>query len=147
MEWPGNEASLVAPPPGKQIKDKFWFGAELLESHAFSMMVLHTCTHDDIIMMSSCALDVHHSLAYCLDLGSQLVYNLLSLTYNSRIRVKTYTDELTPVDSATAVFSCANWLEREVSGREPHSHDSTFVCVLWKVGSVYTVGGSDKTYS
>lgn len=59
---------------------------------------------------------------YCANL-SQLIYNLLSLTYNSRIRVKTYTDELTPVDSATAVFSGANWLEREVSEhiQEPHS--------------------------
>ena len=44
----------------------------------------------------------------------QLVYNLLSVVYNSRIRVKTYADELTPIDSATAVFSSANWLEREV---------------------------------
>ena len=37
--------------------------------------------------------------------------------------MKTYADELTPVDSATAVFSCANWLEREVSkhSQEPHS--------------------------
>ena len=36
------------------------------------------------------------------------------MTYNSRIKVKTYTDELTPVDSATAVFNSANWAEREV---------------------------------
>lgn len=43
----------------------------------------------------------------------ELVYNLLSITYNSRIRVKTYTDELTPVDSATSVFNSANWAERE----------------------------------
>jgi hypothetical protein len=34
--------------------------------------------------------------------------------YNSRITVKTYTDELTPVDSVTGLFSSANWAEREV---------------------------------
>lgn len=45
----------------------------------------------------------------------QIVYNLLSLRYNSRIRVKTYTDELTPVDSAIPVHKAANWYEREVS--------------------------------
>ena len=44
----------------------------------------------------------------------QLVYNLLSVTYNSRIRVKTYTDELTPVDSAAPLFNSADWAEREV---------------------------------
>ena len=44
----------------------------------------------------------------------QLVYNLLSITYNSRIRVKTYTDELTPVDSAAPLFKSADWAEREV---------------------------------
>lgn len=44
----------------------------------------------------------------------EITYILLSLTYNSRVKVKTYTDELTPVDSATAVFSSANWAEREV---------------------------------
>lgn len=45
---------------------------------------------------------------------SQIVYNLLSLRYNARIRVKTYTDELTPIDSADPVFKAANWYEREV---------------------------------
>ena len=44
----------------------------------------------------------------------QLIYCLLSLVYNSRITVKTYTDELTPVDSVTSLFSSANWAEREV---------------------------------
>lgn len=44
----------------------------------------------------------------------QIIYNLLSLRYNSRIRIKTYTDELTPVDSAVEVFVGANWYEREI---------------------------------
>ena len=44
-----------------------------------------------------------------------MVYNLLSLVYNSRIRVKTYTDELTPIQSVTPIFAGANWYEREVS--------------------------------
>ncbi len=43
----------------------------------------------------------------------QLVYNLLSLRHNARMRVRTYTDELTGVDSATAVYNSANWYERE----------------------------------
>lgn len=44
----------------------------------------------------------------------EVIYNLLSLRYNSRIRVKTYTDELTPLDSANEVFKAANWYEREI---------------------------------
>lgn len=42
------------------------------------------------------------------------MYNLLSIRFNSRIRVKTYTDELTPIDSATPIFEAANWYEREI---------------------------------
>lgn len=45
----------------------------------------------------------------------QIIYNLLSLRYNSRIRVKTYTDELSPIESVTPIFPGANWFEREVS--------------------------------
>lgn len=44
----------------------------------------------------------------------EVVYNLLSLRYNARIRVKTYTDELTPLDSACEVYKAANWYEREI---------------------------------
>lgn len=44
----------------------------------------------------------------------QIIYNFLSLRFNSRIRVKTYTDELTPIDSCNDVYKGANWYEREI---------------------------------
>jgi len=42
-----------------------------------------------------------------------VVYNLLSLRNNQRIRVKVATDEATPVPSAAVVYSSATWFERE----------------------------------
>lgn len=42
-----------------------------------------------------------------------VVYNLLSLTKNARVRVKVATDENTPVDSVVPVFNSARWFERE----------------------------------
>lgn len=43
-----------------------------------------------------------------------IVYNLLSISKNFRIKVKTKTKEDNPVSSVTEVFPCANWYEREV---------------------------------
>ncbi|MDE1988026.1 MAG: NADH-quinone oxidoreductase subunit C [Alphaproteobacteria bacterium] len=42
-----------------------------------------------------------------------VVYHLLSLTKNRRIRVKLETDEETPVRTAIPVFPAAGWFERE----------------------------------
>lgn len=44
----------------------------------------------------------------------EVVYQLLSLKRNWRVRVKLTTDEETPVESIVPVFPVANWLEREV---------------------------------
>ncbi|PUU75375.1 hypothetical protein B9Z19DRAFT_994989 [Tuber borchii] len=44
----------------------------------------------------------------------EVVYNLLSIRHNSRIRVKTYADEASPVPSITGLYDGANWYEREV---------------------------------
>ncbi|KAI9742994.1 MAG: NADH-ubiquinone oxidoreductase 30.4 kDa subunit, mitochondrial [Claussenomyces sp. TS43310] len=44
----------------------------------------------------------------------EVVYNLLSVRHNSRIRVKTYADEAQPVPSITSLYDGANWYEREV---------------------------------
>ena len=42
-----------------------------------------------------------------------VVYNLLSVTLNQRIRLKLETDEDGPVPSATGLYSSAGWWERE----------------------------------
>lgn len=43
----------------------------------------------------------------------EVVYHLLSMTRNARVRVKLTTDEVQPVPSAVGVFPCADWFERE----------------------------------
>src|SRR6267378_1133682 len=42
-----------------------------------------------------------------------VVYHLLSLKLNQRVRLKVQTDESTPVPSAALVYSAASWFERE----------------------------------
>src|SRR5262245_41883844 len=44
----------------------------------------------------------------------EIVYQLLSLTKNRRLRVKVSTDGATPVPSVTGLWPVAGWLEREV---------------------------------
>jgi NADH-quinone oxidoreductase subunit C len=44
----------------------------------------------------------------------EVVYNLLSLTLNLRIRVKVAVGEEVPIASVCGVFNAANWFEREV---------------------------------
>lgn len=43
-----------------------------------------------------------------------LVYELLSIKFNSRLRVKIVTDEITPVLTVETVFSGATWWECEI---------------------------------
>lgn len=44
----------------------------------------------------------------------EVVYNLLSTRYNSRIRVQTSADEVTRISSVVSLFPSAGWWEREV---------------------------------
>lgn len=44
----------------------------------------------------------------------QVVYSLLSVRWCTRLTVKTYLDELTPIESIVSVYPAANWYEREV---------------------------------
>ncbi len=48
------------------------------------------------------------------ELRFEVIYNLLSLKYNVRARIKVLADEVTTVPSAASVFSAATWFEREV---------------------------------
>lgn len=44
----------------------------------------------------------------------EVVYHLLSLNHNHRVRIKLNTDEETPVPSVIEVFPSADWFEREI---------------------------------
>ena len=43
-----------------------------------------------------------------------VVYDLLSLKYNFRVRIKLFLSEITPVFSCVNIFINANWWEREI---------------------------------
>ena len=44
----------------------------------------------------------------------EICYELLSLRFNTRIRLKTFVDEITSLKSAAFVFPGATWWEREI---------------------------------
>lgn len=66
-------------------------------------------------MLRTCKVPLNPLIKPKMLLSLQIVYNLLSIRYNSRIRVLTYTDELTGIDSSCSIFPGSNWYEREVS--------------------------------
>lgn len=43
-----------------------------------------------------------------------VAYELLSVAYSTRLRVKVAVDEITSVNSVCHIFVCANWWEREI---------------------------------
>jgi len=44
----------------------------------------------------------------------EILYDLLSIRYNSRIQIKIFINEVTPVSSIISVFSASTWFEREI---------------------------------
>jgi len=44
----------------------------------------------------------------------EISYELLSLKFNNRVRIKTYVNEMGSIETITNVYSSANWWEREV---------------------------------
>jgi len=44
----------------------------------------------------------------------ELAYEILSIKYNTRLRIKTYLNEILPISSVVNIYNCANWWEREI---------------------------------
>ena len=85
----------------------------VLHARAPSLVKIMTFLRDDVNcqfkqLMDVCGVDYPED-----EQRLEVVYNLLSLTHNNRIRVKVRTDEDTPVPSVTGVYSSAAWFERE----------------------------------
>jgi len=43
-----------------------------------------------------------------------IIYDVLSLTYNVRLRIKVYLNEVEAISSLTSIYINANWWEREI---------------------------------
>ncbi|NP_001165786.1 NADH dehydrogenase [ubiquinone] iron-sulfur protein 3, mitochondrial [Nasonia vitripennis] len=114
-----------------QLKDFGQYVAECLPKYVQKVQIeagdeLEICIAPEGIIPTVSFLKDHHNCQFtnlsditAVDIPSrpyrfELVYNILSIRYNTRIRVKTYTDELTPVDSIYDVHKAADWYEREV---------------------------------
>lgn len=80
--------------------ENFYFSLRCLKNHITFQYTLLSCVSG--VDLLNC------KYRFC------VVYDLLSITHNSRIRVKIFLNEVTPAVSACSIYINANWWEREV---------------------------------
>lgn len=99
----------------KQVREFSVYKGELcLLVERESIVKVMCFLHDDgscqfKLLMDVCGVDYPQRVE-----RFEVVYNLLSLRHNQRIRVKVMTDEVTPVPSVVDIFPTSGWFEREV---------------------------------
>jgi NADH-quinone oxidoreductase subunit C len=89
------------------------FGEQTLNVAVADITEVLTYLRDDpacqfVVLVDICGVDFPER-----EKRFEVVYHLLSPRLNKRIRVKTSTDEATPVASVNGIFPAANWYERE----------------------------------
>lgn len=104
---------ISAARPGDILKVELRHGELMLTARREAIAKLLTLLRDDPkcefqLLVDLCGADYPNRPE-----RFEVVYNLLSLTRNRRVRIKVMTDEATPVPSVAEVYSTANWFERE----------------------------------
>jgi NADH-quinone oxidoreductase subunit C len=99
--------------PGVVSKTEVRLGELMLETSGDKVIALLTFLRDDPKCLFKQLIDICGVDWPEREKRFDVVYNLLSLKNNQRIRVKVATDETTPVPSAAPVYSSAGWFERE----------------------------------
>jgi NADH-quinone oxidoreductase subunit C len=99
---------------GDRVEDaRVAFGELTLQVPAGSIVESLTLLRDDPDCLFKVLLDITAVDRPAGEKRFTVVYHLLSMKHNRRVRVVVLTDELTPVPSVVPVFSTANWFERE----------------------------------
>lgn len=98
----------------KLLASEIAYGELALSCTASDITKLLTFLRDDetcqfVQLIDLCGADYPHRVE-----RFEVVYHLLSLRHNMRIRIKIRTSEATPVPSVMDVFPSACWFEREV---------------------------------
>ena len=99
--------------PGAVESHLVAFGELTLYAKADQIIPLLTFLRDDREWLFECLMDLCGSDYPERAERFDVVYHLLSMRKNLRVRVKIKVDEKTPVSSVTSVFPCADWFERE----------------------------------
>ena len=104
---------IVAALPAAGARADVAFGELTIEAQAAHIVNVLTFLRDDPQCQFVCFTDLCGADYPEREKRFDIVYQLLSPKKNRRIRVKTQTDESTPVPSVVSVFPAANWCERE----------------------------------
>ena len=104
---------IVANSGGGVTQSKVAYGELTLDAVAHRIVEVLTHLRDDPECRFQQLIDLAGADYPDRALRFDVVYHLLSLTRNRRIRVKVQTDEERPVPSITPVFPVADWFERE----------------------------------
>ncbi len=99
--------------PGIVLKSEDLAGELTITAAGAQIVRLMTFLRDDQRCLFKLLMDVCGADYPDRPLRFDIVYHLLSVRHNQRVRVKVETDEATPVPSVTGVFSSAGWFERE----------------------------------
>ena len=89
------------------------FGELTLHARRAEIIKVLTFLRDDPICKFTMLIDIAGVDYPARERRFDVVYHLLSMGHNARIRVKITTDEETAVNSCAAVFPNADWYERE----------------------------------
>ena len=100
--------------PGAVLGAEVGYGELVVTTTARAVVKLLTFLRDDQNCQFKQLMDVTAVDRPDREARFEIVYNMLSLKHNQRVRIKLAADASTPVPSVTAVFSSANWFEREV---------------------------------
>lgn len=104
-------AEISAALGGAVTSTKIAFGELTVSANAAEIVRVLTALRDDFAFKT--LIDICGADYPARPKRFDIVYHLLSLTRNARIRIKVETDEQTPVPTAIGVFEGAQWFERE----------------------------------
>ena len=106
-------ARIAAALPGAVTGTAVAFGQLTVQAQAADIVRVLTWLRDDPDCAFKTLIDICGNDWPAREKRFDVIYHLLSLTKNCRVRVKIETDEATPVASAVGVYKGAGWFERE----------------------------------
>jgi NADH-quinone oxidoreductase subunit C len=108
----GDKASAAM--PGAVIESTFAFGELTVTVDPGRVLDVLKFLRDEPAAQFVSIIDISGADYPAREKRFDIVYHLLSPRLNRRIRIKTMTDEETPIASATAIWPGADWFEREI---------------------------------